>query len=70
MYVPVFCRTEFIVTASCDGHIKFWKRQDEGVEFVKHFKAHMGETIANFHGSVLYYLKKYTYVNGININNN
>ncbi|PFX32217.1 peptidylprolyl isomerase domain and WD repeat-containing protein 1-like isoform X1 [Stylophora pistillata] len=34
--------TEFLITASCDGHIKFWKRQDDGVEFVKHFKAHMG----------------------------
>ncbi|CAH3165754.1 unnamed protein product [Porites lobata] len=34
--------TEFLITASCDGHIKFWKKQDEGIEFVKHFKAHMG----------------------------
>ena len=34
----------------------FWKRQDEGVEFVKHFKAHMGEMIVNFYGSVFYYL--------------
>ena len=50
----VFCRTEFLITASCDGHIKFWKRQDDGVEFVKHFKAHMGEIIANFFGSVFY----------------
>ncbi|KAL9951874.1 hypothetical protein ACROYT_G044613 [Oculina patagonica] len=38
----VVTETEFLVTASCDGHIKFWKKQDEGVEFVKHFKAHMG----------------------------
>ncbi|XP_020615590.1 peptidylprolyl isomerase domain and WD repeat-containing protein 1-like isoform X1 [Orbicella faveolata] len=38
----VVTETEFLITASCDGHIKFWKRQDEGVEFVKHFKAHMG----------------------------
>jgi len=56
MYGPVFRRTEFLITASCDGHIKFWKRQDEGVEFVKHFKAHMGEIIANFHGSVFHFL--------------
>ena len=41
----LFHRTEFLVTASCDGHIKFWKKQDEGVEFVKHFKAHMGEML-------------------------
>ena len=37
-------RTEFLITASCDGHIKFWKKQDEGIEFVKHFKAHMGKS--------------------------
>ena len=37
----VFCRTEFIVTASCDGHVKFWKKQPEGIEFVKHIRAHM-----------------------------
>lgn len=49
LYNNVFCRTEFLITASCDGHIKFWKRNDEGVEFVKHFKAHMGEMIANFY---------------------
>lgn len=36
-------RTEFIVTASCDGHVKFWKKNPEGIEFVKHFRAHMGE---------------------------
>ena len=37
----VCCRTEFIVTASCDGHVKFWKKQPEGIEFVKHIRAHM-----------------------------
>lgn len=42
MYVVCY-RTEFLITASCDGHIKFWKKQDEGIEFVKHFKAHMGK---------------------------
>jgi len=36
-------RTDFIVTASQDGHVKFWKKQVEGVEFVKHFRAHLGE---------------------------
>ena len=31
-------RTDFIITASQDGHVKFWKkREDEGIEFVKHF---------------------------------
>ena len=42
MYVVCY-RTEFLITASCDGHIKFWKKQGEGIEFVKHFKAHMGK---------------------------
>lgn len=35
--------TEFLITASCDGHIKFWKKQEEGIEFVKHFKVHLGK---------------------------
>lgn len=25
-----------------DGHVKFWKKQDEGIEFVKHFRCHLG----------------------------
>lgn len=37
----VCTKTDFIVTASCDGHVKFWKKTDEGVEFVKHFRAHL-----------------------------
>lgn len=32
----------FILTASEDGYIKFWKKQDIGIEFAKQFKAHMG----------------------------
>ncbi|XP_048581177.1 peptidylprolyl isomerase domain and WD repeat-containing protein 1 isoform X3 [Nematostella vectensis] len=38
----VVTETNFLVTASCDGHIKFWKKQEEGIEFVKHFKSHLG----------------------------
>jgi len=34
--------TDFVITASQDGHIKFWKKQEVGVEFVKHFRAHLG----------------------------
>uniref|UniRef100_A0A915IT14 peptidylprolyl isomerase n=1 Tax=Romanomermis culicivorax TaxID=13658 RepID=A0A915IT14_ROMCU len=35
-------KTDFIITASCDGHVKFWKKlHAEGVEFVKHFRAHL-----------------------------
>jgi len=38
----LFSKTHFLVTASCDGHVKFWKKQAEGVEFVKHFRSHLG----------------------------
>ncbi|KAF7284968.1 peptidylprolyl isomerase domain and WD repeat-containing protein 1 [Rhynchophorus ferrugineus] len=34
--------TDFIITASCDGHIKFWKKVELGIEFVKHFRSHLG----------------------------
>ncbi|XP_050682597.1 peptidylprolyl isomerase domain and WD repeat-containing protein 1 isoform X2 [Leptidea sinapis] len=37
----VVTKTDFIVTASQDGHLKFWKKQDEGIEFVKHFRSHL-----------------------------
>ncbi|CAM6084521.1 unnamed protein product [Calypogeia fissa] len=33
---------EFFITGSCDGHIKFWKKKGVGVEFVKHFRSHLG----------------------------
>ncbi|KAJ8305534.1 hypothetical protein KUTeg_016079 [Tegillarca granosa] len=36
-------KTGFILTASCDGHVKFWKKNEEaGIEFVKHFRSHLG----------------------------
>ncbi|KAI0320530.1 peptidyl-prolyl cis-trans isomerase [Amylostereum chailletii] len=37
----VVTKTEFIVTTSVDGHLKLWKKQDNGIEFVKHFRAHL-----------------------------
>jgi peptidylprolyl isomerase domain and WD repeat-containing protein 1 len=40
--VAVARATDFVVTASADGHIKFWKKQATGIEFAKHFKAHVG----------------------------
>lgn len=36
-------KTDFILTASQDGHVKFWKKLEDGVEFVKHFRAHLGK---------------------------
>lgn len=37
----VVTKTDFIVTASVDGHVKFWKKMEEGIEFVKHFRSHL-----------------------------
>lgn len=39
----VSTKTEFIVTGSYDGHIKFWKKMEEGIEFVKHFRSHLSK---------------------------
>ncbi|KAJ1554925.1 hypothetical protein HK405_003717, partial [Cladochytrium tenue] len=39
-------RTDFFVTTSVDGHVKFWKKTDRGIEFVKHFRAHLGPVVA------------------------
>ncbi|KJZ76658.1 hypothetical protein HIM_03994 [Hirsutella minnesotensis 3608] len=35
--------TDFLVTASADGVVKFWKKIAQGIEFVKQFQAHNGE---------------------------
>ena len=40
-HVVVTPFTHFIVTASRDGQIKFWKKQQVGIEFVKHYRAHL-----------------------------
>jgi len=48
--------TDFIITASHDGHIKFWKKIEVGVEFVKHFRAHLSpisQLCVNVTGSLL-----------------
>ena len=34
--------SDFFVSASRDGHVKFWKKRAKGVEFAKHFRAHVG----------------------------
>ncbi|DAZ96322.1 TPA: hypothetical protein N0F65_008446 [Lagenidium giganteum] len=41
-HVRVAPETQFIITASKDGHVKFWKKMAQGIEFVKHYKAHLG----------------------------
>ncbi|KOS16852.1 Peptidyl-prolyl cis-trans isomerase cyp15 [Escovopsis weberi] len=35
--------TDFLITSSLDGVVKFWKKIGQGIEFVKQFKAHEGE---------------------------
>lgn len=35
-------KTQFLITASLDGVIKFWKKTTDGIEFVKNFKSHAG----------------------------
>ncbi|NXA32365.1 PPWD1 protein, partial [Eudromia elegans] len=40
-------KTDFIITASHDGHVKFWKKIEEGIEFVKHFRSHLASQSAS-----------------------
>lgn len=49
-------RTDFLITASCDGHVKFWKKSDELIEFVKHFRSHLTPIIDladNYNGTLM-----------------
>ncbi|KAF2212796.1 hypothetical protein CERZMDRAFT_111825 [Cercospora zeae-maydis SCOH1-5] len=43
----VFCtftpHTDFLITTSVDGYVKFWKKTSGGIEFVKEYKAHDGD---------------------------
>ena len=38
-------RTNFLITTSVDGHLKFWKKQAEGIEFVKHYRTHLSPIV-------------------------
>lgn len=42
-FVKITPHTDFLVTTSNDGVVKFWKKSNDGVEFVKEYKAHNGE---------------------------
>ncbi|KAK8089111.1 peptidyl-prolyl cis-trans isomerase cyp15 [Apiospora hydei] len=42
-FVTVTPLTDFLVTSSVDGVVKFWKKVVDDIEFVKEFKAHQGE---------------------------
>jgi peptidylprolyl isomerase domain and WD repeat-containing protein 1 len=45
-YVTVTPSTDFIITTSIDGVIKFWKKQAVGIEFVKQYRGHLGPVSA------------------------
>jgi peptidylprolyl isomerase domain and WD repeat-containing protein 1 len=41
-FVAVVPGSDFVITTSVDGHLKFWKKGDGGIEFVKNYRAHTG----------------------------
>ncbi|KAL8695257.1 MAG: hypothetical protein Q9224_003429, partial [Gallowayella concinna] len=42
-FVTITPYTDFLITSSTDGVVKFWKKVAVGIEAVKEFKAHLGE---------------------------
>lgn len=42
-FVTVTPTTDFLITSSIDGVVKFWKKAAVGIESVKEFRAHQGE---------------------------
>ena len=55
------CRTDFVITASQDGFLKFWKKLEESIEFVKVFRCHLcpvKSLVTNCNGSRWKKMKK------------
>jgi peptidylprolyl isomerase domain and WD repeat-containing protein 1 len=42
-HILVSEETEFLMTISVDGFVKFWKKTFSGIEFVKNYRAHPGK---------------------------
>ena len=42
-FVTMTPLTDFLITSSIEGTVKFWKKVAIGIESVKEFRAHMGE---------------------------
>ena len=42
-FVTITPFTDFLITSSIDGAVKFWKKAFVGIDSVKEFKAHSGE---------------------------
>ncbi|PSN60564.1 cyclophilin-type peptidyl-prolyl cis-trans isomerase [Corynespora cassiicola Philippines] len=45
-FTTVTPHTEFLITSSVNGDVKFWKKTFGGIEFVKKFAAHTGEIVS------------------------
>ncbi|KAL7267971.1 Peptidyl-prolyl cis-trans isomerase cyp15 [Rhizina undulata] len=45
-FVTMTPLTDFLITTSVDGVVKFWKKVAVGIEFVKMFRAHQGEIVS------------------------
>lgn len=41
-------KTDFIITASSEGQIMFWKKEPTGIKFYKQLRAHMGTSQREF----------------------
>lgn len=51
----VWTRTDFLITASVDGYLYFWKKKEQDIEFVKKYRAHLGSVdclVASADGSL------------------
>lgn len=40
-FICVSQKMDFIITASNDGYVKFWRKVVQGIEFVKTYRAHL-----------------------------
>ncbi|KAK9451681.1 uncharacterized protein V1518DRAFT_409243 [Limtongia smithiae] len=45
--VTVATDTNFVITASADGYVKFWKKGARGIEFVKQYLAHSAVVVSS-----------------------
>jgi len=42
-HVVISAKHGMVFTASVDGYLKFWKKGQVGIEFIKTFRAHLGK---------------------------
>ncbi|KAI1954243.1 Peptidyl-prolyl cis-trans isomerase cyp15 [Ophidiomyces ophidiicola] len=45
-FTTITPHTDFLITSSVDGVVKFWKKMAVGVEFVKEYRAHAGDILS------------------------